>query len=387
MTATTGETQRSVTPLAAPGRQNPTPVPIGEHDRRIRDVLPAVVRQVPIGVGILRRDRTIAYRNDELSRILRRREADGARAAALPPMLRSDGSHFQPAEEPLSRLVRTRQPIAREAVTLVCADGSRAAAAITMTPIIDQVGAVIGAVLYAEAATDESEDVSLREAFVGVLSHELRTPITSIYGGTQLLLNDRMSADVRSTVIHDIAAEAERLHRLVEDLLAIARVERGVARSAAEPVLLQRLAVQAARAEERRWPGRVVHVEAPLDLPAVSADDGHTLQALRNLISNAVKYSPADQAVVVHLQRREGEVQVAVLDRGPGFPAETGPDAFRLFHRSPDVAAHVSGTGIGLYVARSLIEAQGGRIWLRDRAAGGAEVGFALPIYAADDPD
>ena len=77
----------------------------------------------------------------------------------------------------------------------------------------------------------------------------------------------------------------------------------------------------------------------------------------------------------------EDGVAASVLDRGLGFPAGTGADAFHLFYRSPAVAAHLTGTGMGLYVARSLIEAQGGRIWLRDRVGGGAEVGFWLPAF------
>jgi two-component system sensor histidine kinase KdpD len=239
--------------------------------------------------------------------------------------------------------------------------------------------------IYVEGLADDADDASLREAFVGVLSHELRTPITAIYGGSQLLLNDRMSADVRALVIHDIAAEAEQLHRLVEDLLAIARIERGVAIAAKEPFLLQHLAREAADAEERRWTDRRVVVHAATDLPAVRGDESYAMQVLRNLVSNAVKYSPADVPVEIDQVVQDGYVRTSVLDRGTGFPAGTGPDAFRLFYRSPEVAAHMSGTGIGLYVAFALVEAQGGRIWLRNRAGGGAEVGFALPVYRLDD--
>ena len=80
----------------------------------------------------------------------------------------------------------------------------------------------------------------------------------------------------------------------------------------------------------------------------------------------------------------ENGARVVVLDRGPGFPPETGADAFQLFHRSPSAAARVPGTGIGLYVARALVEAQGGRTWLHDRPGGGAEIGCALPRYEPD---
>jgi signal transduction histidine kinase len=245
---------------------------------------------------------------------------------------------------------------------------------------------VAGVVSYADDLIPDHDDQALREAFVGVLSHELRTPVTAIYGGTQLLLHDQMSPTARAAVIGDIAAEAEQLHRLVEDLLAIARVERGISDAGSEPVLIQRLARRAVEAEQRRWPGREVRVEASQDLPAARGDEGYVTQILRNLISNAVKYGPPSEAVIVALCADDDDhtITVSILDRGAGFPPDIGSDAFRLSYRSPAVAAHMPGTGIGLYVARTLVEAQGGRIWLRNRVGGGAEVGFSLPVFESD---
>ena len=365
----------------------PRPVTIHEPGQRVRDVLPDVVRNVPVGIAVVRRDRTIAYRNDEATRLLRTDQGPVTGPTYLRPLRHADGSAFPPGGDPIDRLLQTAEPIARETLIAERDDGSRTTVSVTATPLIDDQASTVGAVLYAEDLTEDLDDVSLREAFVGVLSHELRTPITSIYGLTQLLLRDRMEPDTRYSVIKDIASEAEQLHRLVEDLLAIARLERGVDSVGADPVLLQRLATQAAASEERRWPGRRVEVHADVDLPAVRADDGYVMQILRNLVSNAVKYSPSEEPVVVTVAQAGGEIVVTVLDRGPGFPPETGDDAFRLFYRNPSIAARVPGTGIGLFVARALVEAQGGRIWLRNRERAGAEVSFALPLFGADELD
>jgi two-component system sensor histidine kinase KdpD len=124
-----------------------------------------------------------------------------------------------------------------------------------------------------------------------------------------------------------------------------------------------------------------VLVRADPDVPAVRGDADYLRHLLRNLVSNALRYSPADTAVEVRIDVIDGEVRLEVFDRGAGFPPGSGEDAFRLFHKSPDAAARLPGAGIGLFVARAVVEAHSGRIWVRNRPDGGSVVGFALPIH------
>ena len=144
---------------------------------------------------------------------------------------------------------------------------------------------------------DRREEDPLREAWANALSHELRTPITSIYGGSQLLLRHVVSAPDQVAIIGDIAAEAEHLHRLVEDLLVVVRLPAGARIQDPGPVLLQHIAVEAAREERRKSPGRRVVVHADQGVPAVRGDADYLRHLLRNLISNAINYSPADLVV------------------------------------------------------------------------------------------
>lgn len=372
--------------LPALAHPPPLPIPMDDRRHRVRDVLPALLRQVPVGVGVVRQDRVIAYHNDEFGRIHGMTGVpDDATAPALPALREADGSTFAAGEEPLDRLLSSGAAFARRNLVWRRDDGTPVPAAVAGSAIVDAAGSVLGAVLYVEDRTEDLDEASVREAFVDVLAHELRTPMTAIYGGMQLLRADRLPPDLRATVIGDIAAEAEHLHRLVEDLVALARIEHGLTDVRFEPIALQQLVHQAADDESRRWTGHEVVVEAADDLPAARGDDGYVRQILRNLVSNAVKYSPDGSPVVIKLAPGPDGVEVSILDRGRGFPPETGPDAFRLFHRSPAVAAHVPGTGIGLFVARALVEALGGRIWLRNRGDGGAEVGFSLPTYEGED--
>jgi signal transduction histidine kinase len=115
-------------------------------------------------------------------------------------------------------------------------------------------------------------------------------------------------------------------------------------------------------------------------LPPVMADPTYVEQVIRNLLSNAAKYSGGGSTVTLAVEAVGGEVLTRILDDGPGFPADEAPRLFELFYRSPGTAASASGAGIGLFVCARLIAAMGGRIWAAPRASGGAEFGFALPI-------
>jgi signal transduction histidine kinase len=226
-----------------------------------------------------------------------------------------------------------------------------------------------------------------REAFLGILSHELRTPITTIYAGSKVLARDEpLAASTRRDLANDISAEAERLFRLVEDLLVMTRVERGVLQPVNEPVLLQRVLGAAIRLEAAHWPATRIDMTAPTNLAAASGDATYVEQVIRNLLSNAAKYSPPEATVEVRLAETDDEVIVRVLDRGGGFRSDEMADLFELFYRSPTTAAQASGAGIGLFVCRRIINAMGGRIWARPRSGGGAEFGFALRRYREGEP-
>jgi len=221
----------------------------------------------------------------------------------------------------------------------------------------------------------------IRETFIGVLSHELRTPVTTIFGGSKLLARESSTLDdeTRRGIFNDIHAEAERLQRLVEDVVALNRFGEVTGEISWEPVLMQRVVPGVVHSEEERWPGVAFNVEIAPSLPTVSADPTYVEQVIRNFLSNAAKYGGEDSIVVVSASVGDGEVIVRVLDDGPGFPADETNRLFELFYRSPGTAASASGAGIGLFVCARLVAAMGGRIWAQPRPEGGAEFGFALP--------
>ena len=237
-------------------------------------------------------------------------------------------------------------------------------------------------ILVLRDVTDARRREAVRETFVGVLSHELRTPVTTIYGGAKLLAREGSTLDdeTRRSVFADITEETERLHRLVEDIVALNRFGDNEGDIGAEPVLLQRVLPRVISSEEGRWPGVTFRADIEPNLPTVVADPTYVEQVFRNLLSNAAKYGGAGSTIEIIAGNGVDEVAVRILDDGPGFPAEETNRLFERFYRSPGTAGSASGAGIGLFVCARLIAAMGGRIWARPRPEGGAEFGFALAV-------
>ena len=231
-------------------------------------------------------------------------------------------------------------------------------------------------ILILRDVTSARQAEQAREAFIGVLSHELRTPVTTIYGYAKVLRRPRKTLPI--DMLADIEIEADRLYRIVEDLLALSRVEGGIT-VADEPLLIQHLAEALVTSEAQRWPAIHFEAEVPRDLPPVLGERTYVEQVLRNLLSNAAKYSPPGSTVLLLASSTAADVEVRVLDRGAGITEGESDQLFRLYYRSPRTARQATGAGIGLYVSRELVHAMGGRIWANPREGGGSDFGFSLP--------
>lgn len=237
---------------------------------------------------------------------------------------------------------------------------------------------------------DEQRNREFRDAFVGVVSHELRTPITTIYGMSHLLRERHrtMDPDALAARLEDIETEADRLHRLTEDLLVLSRAEGGRLEVADDPLVIGHILAAAVRGERARSPGHRFEIAIDPGVPLIVGEETYVEQVMRNFLSNAVKYSPPGSTVWVATAAREDGVEVRVTDEGRGFGEDDPDRLWELFYRTKGAMQQASGAGIGLFVSKALIEAMGGRVWARpasDPATGGAEFGFWLP--AAPDPD
>jgi PAS domain S-box-containing protein len=227
-----------------------------------------------------------------------------------------------------------------------------------------------------------------KDEFLSLVSHELKTPLTTIQGNANLLFRyqDRIDETSRSTALSDIVAESERLHRIIENLLLLARAEQGQPLEA-EPLLVVRIVRRVVERHRQHHPGRVFEIVEHSAPRPVIFSEASLEQVMENLVSNAEKYSPPNSPIVIEFDRQPTEVKMRVLDNGVGITQEEAENVFQPFYRSRASSGRAEGLGIGLAVCKRLVEAQGGRMWAKPRPEGGSEFGFALPITEEADAD
>lgn len=223
---------------------------------------------------------------------------------------------------------------------------------------------------------------TMRRQLIGDVSHELSTPLTVIKGSMEGLMDGVLPAD--ATTFQQIHQEAARLQRLVADLQELSRVEAGAYELRCQPLDIGVLLAEIANRLHRQFAdkGVALHVQPAPALPVVSADGDRIAQVLINLIGNALQYTPAGGEVMVTAVAQPGALCITVSDNGVGIPAVHLPHLFTRFYRVDKSRARASGgSGIGLTIARHLVEAHGGRIWAESEGEGqGSRFHFTLPL-------
>ena len=223
---------------------------------------------------------------------------------------------------------------------------------------------------------------ALRAALISSVSHDLRTPLTSIKAAASSLLQDDVQWDEESRRSFTLAIEheADRLNRLVENLLDISRIEGGALHPEKEWYPIDELLHDVLDRMQPLVQGRQLALNIPEDLPPVELDYMMIDQVLTNLIENVLRYTPAGSPVEVTVSTTATEMSVSVADRGPGIPSSDLERIFDKFYRVMGRTREISGSGVGLAVCRGLVEAHGGRIWAANRSGGGAIFRFTLPL-------
>jgi PAS domain S-box-containing protein len=283
-----------------------------------------------------------------------------------------------------SARLRSVSTIPEEVITIRRADGSDLKTHVTGTYQRDGQGRITGAVLSLREAGRRAHQEASGIEIVSTVSHELRSPLTSVKGYTSLLLNrwERLKDDQKKMMLEQVNHDADRVTRLITELLDISRLETGRLVLRRQLVDLPLLAASVVEKVRLEYPELDAEPEFPEDFPRVYADPDKVEQVLTNLVENACKYATPVGMTILGTAGGE-EVRVTVTDAGEGIPAEDLPKVFTKFFRRD--MGKPTGSGLGLWISRGLVEAHGGRLSAASEDGKGTTFRFTLPLVDLDD--
>jgi signal transduction histidine kinase len=250
-------------------------------------------------------------------------------------------------------------------------------------PISDAGGGSLGLGLLLRDITREKEIDELKSQLLSTVSHELRTPLASIKGFATTLLREDVDWDEtsRREFLSIIDEESDRLTELISNLLDMSRVEAGILRVEPEPTDLRPIIQETAAEFQMMTRSHDIHIHLPQTLPMVKADPRRARQVLRNLVENAIKYSPDGGDILISTQVNRDQVQTSVADQGIGIDAQQLKHVFDRFYQVDSASTRkVGGSGLGLSICKAIIEAHQGEIWVESQPGVGSTFHFTLPL-------
>ena len=360
-------------------------------ERRARADLEALVETSPVGVAVFDAvTGNLVSLNREATRLVQSLCDPGQSAEQLLGVItcrRGDGREIALDRIPLAGALSGAETVRAEEIELSVPDGRRVTTLINATPIHGEDGAVASVVVTMQDLAPLQALERMRAEFLGMVSHELRVPLTSIKGSTAAALGvARLVAPAETREFFRIIDDqADRMIGLIADLLDAGRIEAGTLSVAPEPSEVAAL-VDQARGTFISGGGRhAVGIDLPPDLPPVLADRQRIVQVLNNLLANAARHAPDTAAIRIAAERDGEHVAVSVADEGRGIAPEHLGQLFRKYAAAGDREGGVGG-GLGLAICKGLVEAHGGRIRAESGGMGlGTRVTFTIPVAGPAD--
>ncbi len=289
------------------------------------------------------------------------------------------GHLLEPDESPILQAFIRKGNVGRDMV-IAARDGQLFDVAVTASCVLSSRGEPVSGILTVRDITREREQEEQRSTFISVISHELQTPIAIIkgYASTLARTDAELSPDMLRTRLQAIEEEADRLNKLVGNLLYASRIQAGGLQMEVMPLDLANLVEKVVHRFRVRSPGVTFRLDVPPNLPTVMADRDRIEEVLQNLLDNAIKYSPKRRVITVSCHATGDEVIVSVSDMGMGISLRDQEAIFDRFSRAGTFHS-VPGAGLGLYICRAIVEAHGGRIWVQSELHQGSTFSFSLP--------
>ncbi len=360
-------------------------------EQRARADLEALVDTSPVGVVVLdaRTGKPVSF-NREATRIVESLQAPGRSPEQLLEIMtfrRGDGREISLAEFPMAQAMRSAETVRAEEIVLQVPDGRSVTTLVNATPIRTEDGTVESMVVTLQDLAPLEELERLRAEFLGMVSHELRAPLTSIKGSAATVLGASPAPDPAEMLqfFRIIDDQADHMRGLISDLLDAGRIETGTLSVAPEPAEVAGLVDQARNTFLSGGGRHTVHIDLPSELPRVMADRRRIVQVLNNLLSNASRYSPESSPIRIAAVKDGVYVAISVSDEGRGVPPELLPHLFRKHARVGGGDRGLGGSGLGLAICKGLVEAHGGRIRAESGGPGlGSRFTITIPVAEED---
>ncbi|MBI4302090.1 MAG: PAS domain S-box protein [Chloroflexi bacterium] len=359
-----------------------------EAAERERRRLEQLVDMSPVGVFVVEAPSgSVSYTNREAQRIAGLPYQPDDHLTKYEQALvyrRPDGSIYKPEELPLQRALYRGENVRAEEVRFELPDGHSVPTLVDAAPLFSLDDKIIGAIAIIQDITPLEEIERLRNEFLGMVSHELKTPLTAIKGAAALVLESSRTLDATDTreLFGIINEQADRLRDMMDNLLDMSRIEAGALSVSPEPADLRDIIDAASVSFARSISDRKLLVHVPESLPLVYADQSRVVQTITNLLDNAVKFSPPVTSIAMEVEPEAEQVTVRVHDQGRGIPEDKLPHLFKKFSRvHEDKSGRLSGSGLGLAICKGIVEAHGGRIWVESAGVDqGSTFSFTLPV-------
>ena len=359
-------------------------------ERRARADLEALIDTTPVGVVIFEAESEMpVYLNAVSRRIVRELSLPGQSLQSLVEVLRvrrADGLEILYGETSLAQALVESSTVRAEEIILEGPSGHRITILVNATPLRSDDGTFESMIVTIQDMTPLEELERMRAEFLGMVSHELRSPLASIKGCATTVLEAAQVLDPAETLqfFRVINEQADNMRAVIADLLDASRIETGTLSVTPEPADLASVVDQAKNMFLSAGYPQSVRIDLPLELPRVLADRQRIVQVVSNLLTNAARHSPNSSEIRITAAQDSVYISTSVADQGQGIPVERLPHLFRRFaHSGRENRDHGIGAGLGLAICKGIVEAHGGRIWAESAGTGlGTRFTFTLPTVA-----
>jgi PAS domain S-box-containing protein len=343
-----------------------------------------VLQSIADGVYAVDRDLRITALNPAAERITGWPEA-GAKGQPISAVFEdADGDEAYHQCSLIQRAIDTGRPVVSSPDDPPIQDrtGKEVFVSSSVAPVYSKKGQIVGAVGVLRDVSAERELDRLQSDFVSMISHELRSPLANLGAAVELMSISMDDVELLQKTLSIARDNQERLTRLVEDILSVSQIEAGQMKVQEEPVTLLPILRRVIRIAQSQTKRHRILLHCPEQVPFVMADQSKVEIVVNNLVANAINYSPEGERVLIKVSGpANDEIMVSVIDEGVGIPQDHLEKVFDRFYRvdSSD-GRKVYGHGLGLYISKSLVELQGGRIWAQSKEGRGSCFSFTLPV-------